>query len=136
MLVVDRVELIAFDQAGQVGELQRDRSVPGEHQTDATDKVVQIGYLGQDVVANDQIGPSAVFRELPGGIDAKELDDGRHSLLFGNSTDIRRRLDAQHGHAAGDEVLEQIPVITGQLDDEAALVEPQSLDGSIDVLTR
>src|SRR5207245_1978193 len=87
VLVVDRVELIAFDQPRQMRKLEGDRSVPGEHQADATHEIVEVGYLCQDVVADDQVGAAALLRESRRGFDPKELDQGGDPLLLGYACD-------------------------------------------------
>ncbi len=41
---------------------------------------------------------------------------------------IGGRLDAQHRSSSGSELPEQVPVITGDLDDVAAAIKPEALD--------
>ena len=62
VLVVDRVELVLFDESREVRELHRDHTVGLQQQLDAGDEVVEVGDLGQHVVPDHQVGPDAVAR--------------------------------------------------------------------------
>ena len=50
-------------------------------------------------------------------------------LLRGGLGDVARRLDAQRRDAQLDEVLEQVAVVAGELDDEAVAPEAEAVDG-------
>ena len=86
----------------------------------AGDEVVEVGHLRQHVVADDEVGLRALGDQLLGEPRAEEIDaaSGRPSRRprFG---DVGRRLDAEHGHAERQEVLQQIAVVAGQLDHQA-----------------
>ncbi len=82
-------------------------------------EVVEVGHLGQDVVADQQVGLLSPPDELRGGLPPEELDERRHALLDRNGRDVRRGLDAERGDAALHEVLEQVAVVARQLDDPA-----------------
>ena len=56
VLVVDRVELVARDEPQQVRELERDHAAAARAGSSARDEVVEIGDVGQHVVADEQVG--------------------------------------------------------------------------------
>ena len=94
----------------------------------AGDEVVEVGHLGQHVVADDEIGRAGPRRRSAlGERDAEELDPGRDALGERDLGHVGGRLDAEHGHAERQEVLQQIAVVAGQLDDQAVRPEPEPL---------
>ena len=86
--MVDRVELVPLHEADEVRELQRHDAVRLEQDLQARDEVVEVGHLGQHVVADDEVGPASLRRELPGRRLAEELDQGRDALLLGRLGDV------------------------------------------------
>ena len=54
-------------------------------------------------------------------------------LLDGRLGDVGGRLDAEAPDAARDDVLEQVAVVAGHLDDEGVGAEPEPLRGAVDV---
>ena len=52
MLVINCVELIALNQPRQVGKLHRDDTAGGKQDLQAGDEVVEVGYLGEHVIAD------------------------------------------------------------------------------------
>ena len=55
------------------------------------------------------------------------------ALLDGDLGDVGGRLDAEHGHAALDEVLQQVAVVAGDLDDLAERVRARTARSSLGV---
>ena len=55
---------------------------------------------------------------------AEEVDPGRDALLDRDLGDVGGRLDAEHGHAERQEMLQQIAVVAGELDDQAVGAKP------------
>ena len=72
MLLIDRVKLIPFDQANEMGELHGVHAIVGEQYLDSRNEVVEIGHLCQHVVSNDKISMAALGHHLPRGLDAVE----------------------------------------------------------------
>src|SRR5215470_11948792 len=105
MLMVDRVELISFDQALEVRELQRDHAVALEEQRHSGDKVIEIGNLGKDIVADDKVGPFALGYKPFCKRQPEELDQRGYALLDSNGGDVRCGLYTQHGNAERREML-------------------------------
>ena len=64
VLVVDGVELVLFDEAREVRELHRDDAVGLQQLLDPGHEVVEVGHLGQHVVADHEVGADAVADEL------------------------------------------------------------------------
>ncbi len=118
VLVVDRVQLVLVDQPHQVRELDGDDAARREQHLHAADEVVEVGHVGEHVVGGDQVGLAALG-EPRRGLDAEERDLGRDALGDRDLGDVGGRLDAEHGHAALGEVLQQVAVVAGELDDLA-----------------
>src|SRR5262249_44588199 len=134
MLVVNGVKLILLDQTLQMRELQCRRASPGQNISDARDEGVQVRHLSEHVVADDQVGGPPLACQRPAEFRVKKADQCLDALFLRRDRNIGSRLDAQTGNAPPDERLQQISVITRQLNDEAARPEPQSLDDAGDVI--
>ena len=99
VLVVDRVELEAFDQLAHVRHFDLRDPVVGEDGRDALDEPIQIRDVGEHVVRDHHIGPFPFGRQPACEVDTEELPQGRHPDRFG---DIRRTdggIDPQDGDA-------------------------------------
>ena len=135
VLVVDRVELVALDEADQVRELDRDRAARREQHLEAAGDVVQVGHVRVDVVGDDQVrravGGEQGLRER----DAEELRQRRDALGARGLGDVAGRVDAQDGDPAGDEVAEEVAVVAGHLDDPAVGPQAEPLDHGVGELT-
>ena len=55
MLMIDRVKLHALHQAKKVREFNRQHALWLQHDLEAADEVVQVGYVREDIVRNDQV---------------------------------------------------------------------------------
>ena len=71
-----------------------------------------------------------------GELDAEELDERRHAALLRRDRDVRRRVDPEHRHALRQEVLEQVAVVRGELDDEALGAEAEPVGDHVRVGAR
>ncbi len=69
------------------------------------DKIVQIGNLGKDIVAEEQVGLFAGCSEFARRLCTKELHQRRNTPFDSFRGNIRGRLDAEDWHALLDEVL-------------------------------
>ena len=136
MLVVDRVVLEALEQPREVRELEGRRAAGRQQDRDAVDEVVQVRHLREHVVAEHEVGVAALADEPLGELDAEELDERRHAALLGRDRDVRRRVDPEHRHALRQEVLEQIAVVRGELDDEALRAEAEPVADHLHVGAR
>ena len=135
VLVVDGVELVVLHQLEQVRELHGDDAVGGEQHRHSRDEVVEIGHVGQHVVAEEEVGADALATRLAGQLGAEELDACRDAAFNRRRRDVRGRLDPEHGDAALDEVLEQVAVVARDLDDLAVGAEAEPLRHIADVGT-
>ena len=59
------------------------------------------------------------------GRGTEEGDLGPDALLARDLGDVGRRLDAEHRHAVGDEVLEKVSVVARYLGHQAVRAEPE-----------
>jgi hypothetical protein len=132
VLVVDGVPLVVLHQAEEVGELHRDDAAGPEQDLHAPDEVVEVRYVGQHVVAQQQVGVRLGGERL-GRLHAEELDERRDALLQRDLGHVGRRLDPEHGHAALVEVLQQVAVVGGELHDVAGVIQLEALDHLLDV---
>ena len=64
--------------------------------------------------------------ELRGEPRAEEVHPGRDALVDRDLGDVGCRLDAEHGHAERQKVLQQIAVVAGELDDQAVGAKPEA----------
>ncbi len=100
------------------------------------DEVVEIRDLGEHVVAEHEVGPPPLASQPLGELDSEELDERRDAALLGGTRDVRRRVDPEHGNALRHEVLQQVAVVRGELDDEAVGAELEALTDHVDVDAR
>ena len=89
-------------------------------------EIVQIGDLRQDVVADDEIRRQTFGAQSPRGLEAEETRGAGYASGDCDLRDIGGRLDAQHGNALRDEVLQQVAVVARELDHEAGLIEAEA----------
>ena len=125
--MIDRVELVLVDQPLEVRELQRDHAFGLQKLRHPGREVVEIGYLRQHIVADDQVGALALGGQLRCELAPEEVDQRRDALVDGDLGDIGGRLDADHGHLQRREVLQQVAVVAGELHREALRPEAQPL---------
>ena len=126
MLVIDRVELDVLDQLEKMRKLDGHGAVGLQQQGDAGDKVIELRHMREHIVADDQIGLPALARQGPRQMLAEELDQGRNADLLRRGGDGIGRIDAEHRHAHGDEILQQIAVVAGKFDHQAVGVEREA----------
>ena len=133
--MVDRVVLEALEEPDEVRELER-RVPPGASRTATPPTKSLSGHLGEHVVADHEVGLPPLGGEPLGELDAEELDEGRNAARLGRRRDVRGRVDAEHRDPLRNEMLEQIAVVRGELDDEAVRAEAQPFGDHLDVATR
>jgi hypothetical protein len=75
--------------------------------------------VGQHVVAQQEVGLAPLVEEVAGQLLAEELGDDGNALVDGHRCDVPSRLDAQHGDAPGEEELQKVSVVAGQLHHQA-----------------
>ena len=126
MLVIDGVELHAFDQSQQMGELYAHDAIGLEHRGKTTDEIVDVGHMGQHVVADDHVCREAPRHQIARGILPEKARLCRHADLPSGLGYVFGRLDPERRHACGDEVLEQIAVVAGHLDHLRGRVQPEA----------
>ena len=124
VLVVDGVELDLVHEVEQVGELDAQPPLRFEDQGEAGHEVVEIGDVGEDVVGHDEVGGAAPPDQVGRRLSTEEGGLGGNPPLDGDGGHVGGRLDPEDGDAGGDEVLQQVAVVAGHLDDQA--VGPQA----------
>ena len=118
--MIDGVELVLRHQPFKMRKLQRDDAFRLQQDLHAGDEIVQVRHLGEHIVAHDQVGLLALRHEAARQLDAEELGDAGNALGDRDLGDIGGRLDAEHRHAERQEMLQQIAVIAGEFDGQAA----------------
>src|SRR5215472_14881907 len=74
VLVVDGIVLVLLHEAHEMRELQSRDSPRLQKDANAANEVIQVGDLGQNVVADDQVGRVPLGNHLAGGLASEELD--------------------------------------------------------------
>jgi hypothetical protein len=109
----------------------------GPHEgRDPSNEIVQVGHLGEDVVADHEVGRSALSDERTGEVAAEELCQCRDAAGLGRCGDVAGRLDAQGRDAARNEVLQQVAVVASQLNNQARRPEAETGDHRLPVVPR
>ena len=134
VLVVDGVELVALHQPDQVGELDGHHPARLEQAGDPGHEAVEVRHLGQDVVGHHQVGLAPFAGQPAGQLLAEELGQGGDPSFGGHLGHVAGRLDPEHRDPPGDEVLQQVAVVAGQLDDQALGAQPEPLGGQVGVV--
>ena len=91
------------------------------------DEVVDVGDVGEDVVADEEVGLFSIGGEVVGAVDAEEVGDGVDTFVDGGLGDVLGRFDAGDGDAGLDEILEEVAVVGSDLDDVVVGGELESL---------
>ena len=86
---------VVFDEAHQVRKLERDRSAGLEHDREAAREVIDIGHMGVDIVADDEIGSLSFSREPLGKCRAEELAHDRYAQCLRSGRRAGGRFDAE-----------------------------------------
>src|ERR1700694_3164921 len=108
MLVIDGIELSAFDQPQQMRELERRDAIGGKQHRKPADKIPDVRSMRENVVGDNEIGMTAASDNSAGCIDTEKSDIGRNSLADSCLRDVCGGLDAEHLN--GLEMLQQIAV--------------------------
>jgi hypothetical protein len=121
VLVVNRVELEAGDEVAHVRRLEDEVAALGQENLDTSQGAVDVGHVGENVVGVDHVGSDARRPQGPGHVGTEELGEGGDAPRLGPSGEAGRRFDAQHGHAHGLVVLQEVAVVAPDLRDQAVL---------------
>src|SRR5438874_13586942 len=115
MFMVDRIVLVLFDEPKKMWKLNRDRSFRLEDQLHASDEIIQIRHMRQNIVSDQKICLLARSRQLSSRFGAKEFQQSWDSFLLCRASDILGRLNSQDRDAPGRKILQQVAVIAGDL---------------------
>ncbi len=81
-------------------------------------KSTMSGHMGEDIVGDHQVGRAVLTGDLAADLLAEEQHFGGNPPVHRNLGDIACRLDTEGADSPLDDVLEQVTVVTGHLDDE------------------
>jgi hypothetical protein len=127
MLVIDGVELLFGHEPQQVREFHRDHAARLESDLHAGDEIVDVGNVGEHVVAQQEIGLPARVAQFRRGLHAEETHVRRDPFRDRGLRDVRRGLDSQHRYSLLAEVLQQVTVVAGDFHDLARRAETEAL---------
>ena len=88
VLVVDRVVLVALDEALEVGDLDAHDAVVGDQPTQPRAEVDDVGDVGEDVVGDDQVGAAVLLGDRGPGLLPEEGGLGGDPLVAGHLGDV------------------------------------------------
>src|ERR1700722_773498 len=126
VLVVDRVELIVFNQTKQVRKLERQNAFRLQQDLQPFHKVVEVRHLRQDVVAENEVGATVSRREFFRQVCAEEAYERRNSFFDRRLGDVGGRLNSEYGNVLAHEVLQQVAIVAGHFDDETLLAQAET----------
>src|SRR6202007_2407393 len=78
MLVVNGIELIVVDQPLQVRKFQRDNALWRQEVRESSGEIVQVGYLSENVIADDKICSTALGDETLRQVKVEEFNKRRN----------------------------------------------------------
>src|SRR5262245_37091933 len=105
MLVIDLVELIAFDRLEKMWKLYSADSAHLENNGDPFDERVEVWNLGQDIVADNEVCLSPGFGQRICRLNTEKFHQSRHSAFLCGASDISGRVDTKNRNALLDKEL-------------------------------
>ena len=117
--MINGVDLTLGAQTHQMGKFHRDNASLGQQYLQPLNEIVQVGNMGEDVVANQEVGAKPLSTQCSRGRLTEEVDTRRNSSATSYHRDVSRRFYPQNVNPAINEVLQQITVITCDFDDFA-----------------
>ena len=127
MLVINRVELVLVNKPFKMRKLECDHPVRRKKMRHPRGKVVEIGDLRQNVIANNEIGlPPFGFQALR-KLQAEEFNERWNIFLARNFSDISRWLDARNGDAKWEKMLKQISIVACNFENLAICAETKPI---------
>jgi hypothetical protein len=136
VFVIDCIELIAFDQAKKMGEFERGDSIRLKKDSKAFDEVINVWYVGENVVGAYQVGviPGCPERRGLGGI--KKRNFSRDASALRDSSHIACRFDTEHGDSSFNEIAQQIAIITANFYDPTPLIYAKATSHQSTIMPR
>ena len=107
--------------------LNRDPAVVRDQSTQPGGEAEDVGDVRPHIVGHNQIGRAMLVAHLRRHILIEERPEHRNPLVAGGGTAVETRLDPKTPDAAVDDMLEQVSVVGGHLDDEAIRAKTQVL---------
>src|SRR5580700_6789968 len=114
MLMIDSVELVLLHELQKVRELESENSSRLEEQLHSRNEVAEIGNLGKNIIADQQVRLLSLTREFRSQLFAKELYKCRDLLFLSNLRNISGRLNTQDRNVVLHEILQEIAIIAGK----------------------
>jgi hypothetical protein len=133
VLVIDGVELVLFHQPNQMRKLHRDDAVRFQEKFEATDEIIDVRHMREDVVAEKQIGLLSSARQLARQSLAEERSDCRDTLLDRDLGDIPGRLNSQDRDTLGLEVLQEVTIVARHFHDRRLPAQTEALRDLVDI---
>ena len=134
--MIDGIELGPFHELQKVRELHCEHAIRLKRDGDAGDEIIEIRNMSEHVVARQQICRVAIVHQFFRGLASKKGDFSGNAFGFRDPRDIVGRLDAEDRNIAFNEILQQIPVIAGHLQDPAFRTKAKAVDHGLAILFR
>ena len=123
VLVVDLADLAVEDGVEPVGVLHHEYPARGERQPRAGDERVRVGVVRGAVPAGDHLGAAVLGDRRLRHLGAEVVADRRHAAGVRHLDDRLRRVDAEHPADPGLGVLEEMPDVRAELEQEGVVAE-------------
>ena len=135
VLVVDRVELVALDQAQEMRDLDRGHAVRARARCAMPPtKSLRSGTWAMTLLATSRSAAPALGHEPAASSRPKNSTIVSMPFSTRDRRDVGGGLDAERRDPPRHHVLEQVAVVARDLHHETVLVEPEALDRHVDVL--
>ena len=136
MLVIDGVEFAAIHQILHVGHLQDGNPIVFEQRVDPLHKSVQIRDMSENIVADDDVRLLAGGGQFSGQTFAEERAERGDADVLSGARRSLGGINAQDRNALLNEIFQEITIVAGQLDHQAAGVKPPQPDQIQSILPR
>src|SRR3990172_401964 len=133
VLMINRIELVLIHQPHQMWKLHGNDAVGLEQDLHPAHEIVQPRYVGQHVVAHQEIGSYAFGYEFTSRLLSEELDNGGDPSLHGCAGHIGCGLDTEDRYSFGNEVLQKVTVIAGDFYDPPPRAQSKTLDYHVSI---
>src|SRR2546421_64502 len=114
-------------------ELHSDGSVGLEQNLHSLDEIVQARYLSENIVPEQEIRAPIGINEFSSQDRAKEPNQCWNTFFHRHISDVGRGLDAEGRNVLLDEILQEITIVTGELDHQTVCVQSQAIRHAIGV---
>src|SRR6476661_7717976 len=114
-------------------KLHRYQATRLQKQLETSDKVVQVWHMCQHIVPDNEIRRPAIFNEVARSFFAEKEHFRLYAFSFGYLCHICRRLHTEDGNSSCYKILQEVPVVTGNLNNLGVLAKTEPRSDHIDI---